>query len=68
MFCERPWNESYMIRLWAEPDGEGLALRGALQNVQTGNTTYFDSLELPMGLIREAAERIALARERRRLA
>lgn len=64
MFCDRAWHESFLIRLWAEPDGEEVVLRGAVQNVQTGNTTYFSSLELPLGLIREAAERVALAEER----
>ena len=36
-----------------------LVLRGSIQNVQTGHKTYFDSVDLPSHLIREAAERLA---------
>ena len=46
MTAERSWHESFMIRMWAEPNGAERILRGAIQNVQTGRTTYFDSTKL----------------------
>ncbi len=61
---EGSWHESFMVRLWAEPDGEELVLRGSAHNVQTGRTVYFNSLDLPVGLIREAAARLSGAAER----
>lgn len=53
-----PPRESFMVRLWAEPDGDHRHVRGSIQNVQTGATVYFDSPELPAGLLRESAERL----------
>ncbi len=64
MTTDTPWHESFMVRLWAEPDGEQLVLRGSAHNVQTGRTVYFTSLDLPVGLIRDAAERLKGAAER----
>lgn len=64
MTTDTPWHESFMVRLWAEPDGDQLVLRGSAHNVQTGRTVYFNTLELPVGLIREAAERLKGAAER----
>jgi len=64
MTTDTPWHESFMVRLWAEPDGEQLVLRGSAHNVQTGRTVYFNTLDLPVGLIREAAERLSGAQER----
>jgi len=54
-----PPRESFMVRLWAEPDGTERVLRGSIRNVRTGATVYFDSPELPAGLLRESAERLA---------
>ena len=64
VLCEHPWRESFMIRLWAEPDQDHLVLRGFIQNVQTGHKTYFDTLELAVGLLRESAERLSLSPSR----
>lgn len=64
MTTDTSWHESFMVRLWAEPDGQQLVLRGSAHNVQTGRTVYFNSLDLPVGLIREAAERLSGAQER----
>ncbi len=64
MSTKRSWHESFMIRMWAEPDGGDRVLRGAIQNVQTGRTTYFDSTNLPTALIERSASRIEIARER----
>ena len=64
MLSDRSFHESFMVRLWAEPDGSELVLRGSIRNVQTGNTVYFDSPDLPAGLLRESAERLALPDER----
>ena len=55
----QPPHESFMVRLWAEPDGSHRHLRGSIKNVRTGTTVYFDSPDLPAGLLRESAERLA---------
>lgn len=68
MLADPSWHESFLVRMWAEPDGESLVLRGSIHNVQTGRTTYFDSADLPAGLLRESAERLALAEDRSRIA
>lgn len=60
MLCDPHTRESYLVRLWAEPDLEQTVLRGFIQNVQTGHLTYFDSIDLPVGLLRESAERLEL--------
>lgn len=64
MTTDSSGHESFMVRLWAEPDGEALVLRGSAHNVQTGRTVYFNSLDLPVGLIREAAARLSGAPDR----
>jgi len=64
VICDLPWRESFMIRLWAEPDDDHLVLRGFIQNVHTGHKTYFDSLDLPVGLLLESADRLAHSAER----
>jgi hypothetical protein len=64
MSAERSWHESFMIRMWAEPNGAERILRGAIQNVQTGRTTYFDSTKLATELIQRSASRIETVRER----
>ena len=66
MACRPDWRQSFLIRLWAEPD-EGLEpiVRGFIQDVQTGHKTYFHDLDLPVGLLRESAARLSAARRRR---
>ncbi len=68
MLADPSWHESFLVRMWAEPDGDKLVLRGSIRNVQTGRTTYFDSADLPAGLLRESAERLELAEERAQIA
>jgi hypothetical protein len=53
--------ESYLIRVWAEPDDDAAdpVLRGSIQHVQSGHKTYFTSLDLPLALLRESADRLA---------
>ena len=57
MTTDTPWHESFMVRLWAEPDGAQLVLRGSAPNVQTRRTESFNTLDLPVGSIRAAAAR-----------
>lgn len=64
MPCRPDWRESFVIRLWAEPDDDSFVLRGFIQNVQTGHKTYFRNLDLPVGLLRESAQRLAAPSER----
>jgi len=59
MPCHPDWRESFLIRLWAEPDDDQLILRGCIQNVHTGHKTYFQNLDLPVDLLRESAQRLA---------
>ena len=61
VLCDHPWRESFMIRLWAEPDDDHLVLRGFIQNVQTGHKTYFVTLELAVRLLKESADRLEFA-------
>ena len=67
MPCRPDWRESFVIRLWAEPDHDALVLRGFIQNIQTGNKTYFRNLDLPIGLLKESAQRIAAPGEKLQL-
>lgn len=60
MPCQPDWRESYVIRLWAEPDRDRFILRGFIQDTKTGNKTYFHNLDLPVGLLRESAHHLAL--------
>lgn len=60
MRCDPSLRESFLVRFWAEPDRDQVVLRGSIQNVRTGHLTYFQSLDLPLGLLRESAERLAL--------
>ena len=62
------WHESYLVRMWAETDGDELVLRGAIRNVQTGHVTYFESPELAAALLRESAERLTSGDERSQIA
>jgi len=65
MACRPDWRQSFLIRLWAEPDeAHEPTVRGFIQDVQTGHRTYFHSLDLPVGLLRESAQRLASARRR----
>ncbi len=64
MSAEQGWHESFLIRMWAEPDGDDRILRGAISNVQTGRITYFDSTGLPTALLERTASRIETVRER----
>jgi hypothetical protein len=56
--CDQPSRESFLIRLWAEPDEDRAQLRGFIQHVPSGHKTYFHSLELPLALLRESAGRL----------
>ena len=60
MYCDPSSRESFLVRFWSEPDQDELIVRGSIQNVRTGHLTYFQSLDLPLGLLRESAERLAL--------
>lgn len=60
MCCDPSMRESFLVRFWSEPDRDERIVRGSIQNVQTGHLTYFQSLDLPLGLLRESAERLAL--------
>jgi hypothetical protein len=60
MHCDPSDRESFLVRFWAEPDRDERIVRGSIQNVQTGHLTYFQSLDLPLGLLRESAERLAI--------
>jgi hypothetical protein len=68
MPCNETHRESYLIRLWAEPNDDELVLRGWIQNVATGHKTYFYDLDFPFDLLRETAARIASDPDRSRLA
>jgi hypothetical protein len=68
MSCQRDTRESYLIRLWTEPDEDHLVLRGSIQNVQTGHKAFFDAIDLPVQLLRESAERLAHPQHRHRIA
>jgi len=59
MSCDPSLRESFLVRFWAEPDRDQVVVRGSIQNVQTGHLTYFQSLDFPLGLLRESAERLA---------
>jgi hypothetical protein len=61
MCCDPSSRESFLVRFWSEPDLDETVVRGSIQNVRTGHLTYFQSLDLPLGLLRESAERLALA-------
>jgi hypothetical protein len=58
MSCDPATRESFLIRLWAEPDTGSAQLRGFIQHVQSGHRTYFHSLDLPLRLLRESAGRL----------
>jgi len=59
MACQPDWRQSFLIRLWAEPDGaQQRVVRGFIQDVRTGHKTYFHSLDLPLGLLRESARHL----------
>jgi hypothetical protein len=64
MRCDPSLRESFMVRFWAEPDRDEMVVRGSIRNVRTGHLTYFQSLDLPLGLLRESAERLSLADRR----
>ena len=55
--------ESYLIRVWTEPDDDVPAatpvLRGSIQHVASGHKTYFTSLDLPVALLRASVDRLA---------
>jgi hypothetical protein len=59
MCCDPSLRESFLVRFWSEPDIDQPVLRGSIQNVRTGHLTYFQSLDMPLGLLRESAERLA---------
>lgn len=59
MLCDPSARESYLVRLWTEEDSDQRILRGFIQNVHTGHKSYFHSLDLPVGLLRESAQRLA---------
>jgi hypothetical protein len=59
MSCDPSLRESFLVRFWSEPDRDQHVVRGSIQNVRTGHLTYFQSLDLPLGLLRESAERLA---------
>jgi len=61
MLCDPCSRQSFLVRLWAEPDQDNVVLRGSIQDVRTGHKTYFEDLDLPLGLLRESAARLALA-------
>ena len=66
MACRPDWRQSFLIRLWAEPDeAHQTIVRGFIQDVQSGHKTYFHDLDLPVGLLRESAERLSSTRRRR---
>jgi hypothetical protein len=66
MPCQSDWRQSFLIRLWAEPDeARQAAVRGFIQDVATGHRTYFHNLDLPLGLIRESALRLSAHNQRR---
>lgn len=58
MHCDPLARESFLVRLWAEPDSDDLVLRGSIQCVQTGRLTYFEGIDMPLGLLLESAERL----------
>jgi hypothetical protein len=58
MPCHGPQRESYLIRLWTEPNDDHPIVRGSIQNVQTGHKTFFDAIDLPVRLLRESARRL----------
>jgi len=65
MACRPDWRQSFLIRLWAEPnEAQEPVVRGFIQDVKSGHKTYFHSLELPVGLLRESAARLASSRRR----
>jgi hypothetical protein len=56
--------ESYLIRVWTEPDDDDRpaavpVLRGSIQHVASGHKTYFTSLDLPVALLRASVDRLA---------
>jgi hypothetical protein len=59
MRCDPSHRESFLVCFWAEPNIDETVVRGSIQNVRTGHLTYFKSLDLPLGLLRESAERLA---------
>jgi hypothetical protein len=59
MHCDPLARESFLVRLWSEPDQDQHILRGSIQCVRTGHLTFFDSIDLPIGLLRETAQRIS---------
>jgi hypothetical protein len=66
MPCQPDWRQSFLVRLWAEPDdARDPAVRGFIQDVATGHKTYFQSLDLPVALLRESAQRLASRSQRR---
>lgn len=67
MPCRPDWRESFLIRLWAEPDQDQLVLRGFIQDVHSGRKTFFHNLDLPVGLLRESAQRLARPDEQLRV-
>lgn len=52
--------ESFLIRIWTEPGDAEPVMRGLIQNVQTGHKTYFQDVNMPIGLLRESVERLAM--------
>ena len=59
MCCDPSSRESFLVRLWAESGDDRPVVRGSIQNVRTGHLTYFHSIDLPLGLLRESAGRLA---------
>ena len=60
MACQSVNRESFLIRIWTEPGDDEPVLRGLIQNVQTGHKTYFRDMDLPVGLLHESVERLAM--------
>jgi hypothetical protein len=58
ILCDPLARQSFLVRLWAEPDADHPAVRGFIQDVRTGRKTYFHDLDLPVGLLRESAARL----------
>jgi hypothetical protein len=68
MLCDQAHRQSFLVRLWAESDDRDAVIRGSIQNVQTGHKTFFDSIELPLELLRDSAERLARPGHRSQIA
>lgn len=58
MACKNQQRESFLIRIWTEDGDAEPVMRGLIQNVQTGHKTYFQDMDLPMGLLKETMTRL----------